>query len=404
MAIFIVENNGKISYGIKRYICKTMADIPVEVNGEEIAPGSKVYVSDEKKTYMLNTAGQWVEIKEGGGASALSDLTDVDISGSVQGGKVLKYNAVEEKWGPGDDSGNVQSDWNENDPTSGAFILNKPSIPNAPIELTQAEYDALTPAEKMSDTPYLITDANGDGSQFQPVIYSTTEREIGVWTDGKPLYEITLETDTQVPLNNTSWTTIPWNNEPSDIDFLVSAEIARICPNTNATMRFTLVDGHIKGASLVADDYPAVSNLTERLVIRYTKTTDAPGSGIWTPQGVPAVHYSTDERIVGTWIDGSPVYEKTFVSQMESTSTDCIIPFTGFGESQPVLSINGLFDNYVPFNTQGAKTSYITVSSLHQYSNYGFWGSAGIKVSREWTGLYSASPNVVVTVRYLKNI
>lgn len=64
----------------------------------------------------------------GGGASALSDLTDVDISGSVQGGKVLKYNAVEEKWAPGDDSGNVQSDWNESDPTSGAYILNKPTI------------------------------------------------------------------------------------------------------------------------------------------------------------------------------------------------------------------------------------------------------------------------------------
>lgn len=69
-------------------------------------------------------------ITEGGGASALSDLTDVDISGTVQGGKVLKYNAVEEKWAPGDDSGNVQSDWNESDPASGAYILNKPDISN----------------------------------------------------------------------------------------------------------------------------------------------------------------------------------------------------------------------------------------------------------------------------------
>jgi len=67
----------------------------------------------------------------GGGASALSDLTDVDISGSVQGGKVLKYNAVEEKWAPGDDSGNVQSDWNETDPSSDAYIKNKPTIPES---------------------------------------------------------------------------------------------------------------------------------------------------------------------------------------------------------------------------------------------------------------------------------
>lgn len=239
MAIFIVENNGKISYGIKKYVCKTMADIPVEVNGEEIAPGSKVYVSDEKKTYMLNTAGQWVEIKEGGGASALSDLADVDISGTIQGGKVLKYNAVEEKWVPGDDSGNVQSDWNENDPTSGAFILNKPTIPaaqvqsdwnesdttskayiqNKPtipaaitelddipdvditepedgqvlsydatsdkwvagapgssgIELTQAEYDALTPEEKTNGTEYFITDGTNAPIEAASILYDNED-------------------------------------------------------------------------------------------------------------------------------------------------------------------------------------------------------------------------------------
>ena len=42
----------------------------------------------------------------------------------------------------------------------------------------------------------------------------------------------------------------------------------------------------------------------------YTKTTDTAGSGQWTPQGVPAHHYSEDEQVVGTWIDGSTVYEK----------------------------------------------------------------------------------------------
>jgi len=81
-----------------------------------------------------------------GGASALSDLTDVDISGSVQGGKVLKYNAVEEKWAPGDDSGNVQSDWNESDPTSGAYILNKPTIPAAQVQADWDESDSSDPS------------------------------------------------------------------------------------------------------------------------------------------------------------------------------------------------------------------------------------------------------------------
>lgn len=103
--------------------------------------------------------------------------------------------------------------------------------------------------------------------------YSTTEQVVGTWIDGSPVYEVVLETDTQVQLNNLSWTTIPWNNEPSDIDLLISAEIVRACPNTNSTLRFTLDGGHIKGASLLSADYPPVSNLTERVIIRYTKTS-----------------------------------------------------------------------------------------------------------------------------------
>jgi hypothetical protein len=49
----------------------------------------------------------------------------------------------------------------------------------------------------------------------------------------------------------------------------------------------------------------------QRFTIRYTKSTDTAGSGTWTSQGVPAHHYSTTEQVVGTWIDGSTLYEKT---------------------------------------------------------------------------------------------
>lgn len=75
-------------------------------------------------------------ISEGGGASSIADLTDVDISGTPQGGSVLKYNAVEGKWTPGDDAGNVQSDWDETNPASGAYILHKPTVPAVPTILT----------------------------------------------------------------------------------------------------------------------------------------------------------------------------------------------------------------------------------------------------------------------------
>lgn len=115
-------------------------------------------------------------------------------------------------------------------------------------------------------------------------------------------------------------------------------------------------------------------------------------------------HYSTTEQIIGTWIDGTPVYEKTFVGKMASGSTSCDITFDGFDANQAVLSINGLFDGAIPFTLQGAKTSNISISSLHQYSSYGYWGSAGIRIKRDSAVQYTPSPDIAVTVQYLKNI
>ena len=67
------------------------------------------------------------------------------------------------------------------------------------------------------------------------------------------------------------------------------------------------------------------------LTIWYTKDSDTAGSGSWTPSGVPAVHYSTDEQVVGTWIDGRTIYQKAFdnlnitVASNAWTDTGCAI-------------------------------------------------------------------------------
>ena len=57
-------------------------------------------------------------------------------------------------------------------------------------ELTQAQYDALSEAEKNNGTIYFITDAPSN-----PVDYSTSEKVIGHWIDGSTLYERTFYFD-----------------------------------------------------------------------------------------------------------------------------------------------------------------------------------------------------------------
>lgn len=94
---------------------------------------------------------------------------------------------------------------------------------------------------------------------YNPIIYSTEEREVGVWIDNKPLYAKTVTTNGSVP----------------------------------------------SGAVLISRE---VINANYDLIL-YTKSSDTAGSGSYNTLGVPNVHYSTDEQVIGTWM-GETLYQK----------------------------------------------------------------------------------------------
>ena len=76
----------------------------------------------------------------GGGASALDDLTDVEIT-NPSSGQVLKYDAQNEEWINADEAGGTTS-----------------------VELTYAQYQALTPEQKSDPTKvYYVTDYPASG-------------------------------------------------------------------------------------------------------------------------------------------------------------------------------------------------------------------------------------------------
>ena len=268
------------------------------------------------------------------------------------------------------------------------------------VELTQAEYDALEQAGELEeDTIYFITDVNGDGSQFQPVIYSEDEREIGVWKDGKPLYEKTIYCDA-FPNN-----TFKDLSTPSDIDMLIDASgfmksktltgYFRTLPFAAGGSNDVRVD--LNGGTLRVVTFSDWSSYDGYITIRYTKSTDAAGSGTWTPQGVPAVHYSTDEKIVGTWIDGRTVYEKTF--EFENPSTGNTIIAHGIANFGSVISVVGSFhrdDGYdepvpYPHNDVSFMVSLVDFTSTQMTR----------VVGSVYTGIYKLT-RASFTVRYLK--
>ena len=189
------------------------------------------------------------------------------------------------------------------------------------IRLTQAEYDALPPSKLTDNNVYMITDVNGDGSQFQPVIYSEDEREIGVWTDGKPLYErVFNRTSNPITMSGNSWYQFAQATEQIECisATLIEYENGAIGGCYPALANYN--NGYIQAMHFRS----TVQDTFGYLIIRYIKTTDTAGSGTWTPQGVPVVHYSTDEKVVGTWVDGSTIYSKTLTNlslNVSSTST-----------------------------------------------------------------------------------
>ena len=144
--------------------------------------------------------------------------------------------------------------------------------------------------------------------------YSTEEKEIGCWLDGKPLYK----------------RTVIFNNPASDRVDNLSHGITNI--DTIARYEWAAYDSAgtvISGFEGTASNWwSSMFNISKssvsyrigsswrmtKLIVTlcYTKTTDIAGSGSYTPANGKAVHYSTDEQVIGTWINGKPLYRKTF--------------------------------------------------------------------------------------------
>lgn len=137
--------------------------------------------------------------------------------------------------------------------------------------------------------------------------YSTDEKVIGRWVDNKPLYKKTyfyqgtLATNSEIVIADVSGLNIErfvrgygTSKEPNWGSIALPELEYRISVRENNKLYVSV------GSSSMQNAYTYIS-------IEYTKTTD---SAVTTVEVKPT-HYSTDEQVVGTWIDGKPIYQKT---------------------------------------------------------------------------------------------
>lgn len=176
--------------------------------------------------------------------------------------------------------------------------------------VTRGNCDITVQYTKTTDTP--VEDFNlQDFGIFAPVIYSLEEREIGVWTDGKPLYEKTVDCGNL--LNNSTKTVA---HGISNIEKIVrifgysySGTNYTPLPFTSTSAAYS-INVTANTTSILLTTSADRSTWPAFVTIQYTKTTDVAGSGSYAELGIPAVHIDDTERVIGTWF-GETLYQKT---------------------------------------------------------------------------------------------
>lgn len=187
---------------------------------------------------------------------------------------------------------------------------------SAPIFLKKGQTFTVSGAESNYDSAYHVYGIKqGTSGIFAPVIYSDTERVVGVWRDNKPLYQksvyvgsLSAGSGVSLAHNIANIDTIA-NYEGIGFNTVESRWSTLPRVDDDVTYQRGLAVGVTNIVIWGASNVQAMTGVT--VTIWYTKTTDVAGSGNWNTDGVPTVHYSTSEQVIGTWIDGKPLYEKT---------------------------------------------------------------------------------------------
>ena len=263
-----------------RDVCPTVADLYVAANWPYKYIGMKTTVQATGDTYRLvnldvTQESSWV--KEGSSSGGGGHTIEGDGT-AVTDRDTLNFKDMSVS----DDSQNEKTDVK-------------------PHRLTQSEL-----ADIISPLPFF--DFSNPGAEA--FIFSTNERVIGQWIDGKPLYQkVISQTYSSLPADTTSMGGKLLDVTSLSIDKPVNLRV--LLPSSfRPTGNFMQNNGsnvtngidvtfksptaiNLQAGSTISQYLP---NATLDFVLQYTKTTDQP--------------VATGEKIVGQWIDGKALYEK----------------------------------------------------------------------------------------------
>ena len=176
-------------------------------------------------------------------------------------------------------------------------------------------------------------------------LYSTEEKIIGQWVDGKPLYQKTIVFSTPKKAAWSQQYSANISVSPSEYNIpnleKILAGFAHVNGWESPNGKYgTFYCGAVKAYD--SDNILMVlldSSLVYACTLQYTKTTDSAisiGSD---------TDYSTEEKIVGTWIDGSPLYQKTvgYTTTIGISNNRVVQTIATLDSNVQVKSFSGIF-------------------------------------------------------------
>ena len=190
-------------------------------------------------------------------------------------------------------------------------------------------------------------------------LYSTDEKMIGQWIDGKPIYQKTFYINA---LTNKSILSV--SHGISDIGELVSitgtmsngTDRLRPLPYVHDTTLGNQANIFLTPTTFEIDNRGSdYSSYHAYVTIQYTKVSDTAisiGSD---------TDYSTEEKIVGTWIDGKPIYQKYYPSQLTLSVDTWVDTGISKGSISKIIGVEAYTDNGTVINSVSSSCDGINI-------------------------------------------
>lgn len=363
-------------------------------SGSSVEPNPTGSATDTLTKLGIDGTIYGIEGSGGGGGNVYGAFIDTNrvittLTGSGSGDTFQDYTAVEDCAVIGTirgDSGAVQIDG-----STVAYTSDSSETIGVCVYARRGQTVSYRMNSLSTLTVYGLT--FGTQNIFTPQIYSTEERCVGVWIDNKPLYAKSYKIQS---LPNAS--AFEYSLGISDIDsvaFLgcvvenssVALPLFYNASNDNQSKIQIHLSDKEAGKVIINTFGDNRSSMSGTVVIQYTKTTDVAGSGSYNSLGVPMVHYSTDEQVIGTWEDENgikkPLYQKLVYFNNISKNGDIPLGVTN-GEnfmlitgkssstsplpyvhgSAPSNNIGGFFDNNGNWSLRSGNDAPSTISGF----------------------------------------